>query len=321
MNMANMPMSNSEIQTWKQCHRKWWLQYYRNFGSAYVTGMTGASFLGTKVHDALDGHYGHQMDPVILIKDIYKLELDQLDPIDDEFRMRELLAERDLAVLMIEGYMDWIKDGGEDSNLEIIASEKTIRIPSMVDGYDLVAKLDIMAKKLSDGRVVFMDHKTKMSLTEPLKTIDLLEQFRMYAMLLKLLNGTDVDGGIINMLRKVKRTARATPPFYSRVEVRVNRHQLNSMWHRIEAVINEIDAARTALDNGGNHLKICYPNPADDCSWKCPFLAVCPMFDDGSRAEDYVENNYVQIDPYARYHETSMIERVKEERIAHGANN
>jgi hypothetical protein len=48
-----------------------------------------------------------------------------------------------------------------------------------------------------------------------------------------------------------------------------------------------------------------YPRPSRDCSWKCPFLAVCPIMDD-SKPETWnalLEAHYVKTDPYERYTE------------------
>ena len=46
---------------------------------------------------------------------------------------------------------------------------------------------------------------------------------------------------------------------------------------------------------------IAEPSPDDSCSWKCQFFTLCPMFDDGSRAEDMVREEFRERDPLARY--------------------
>jgi hypothetical protein len=58
---------------------------------------------------------------------------------------------------------------------------------------------------------------------------------------------------------------------------------------------------KTALDEGTAHQAIAYPRPSRDCTWKCPFYAVCPMFDDGSAAEEAIAEMFVESDPYAYY--------------------
>ena len=50
-------ISNSEIQTFKDCRRRWWLSYYRRL-QPKTQQMTGALALGSRVHEALDMYYG-----------------------------------------------------------------------------------------------------------------------------------------------------------------------------------------------------------------------------------------------------------------------
>ena len=49
-------LSNSELQTFKDCRRRWWLNYYRRL-QPKQKDMTGALALGTRIHAALDAHY------------------------------------------------------------------------------------------------------------------------------------------------------------------------------------------------------------------------------------------------------------------------
>ena len=51
-------ISNSEIQTFKDCRRKWWLTYYRRLQPKY-RDSTGALALGTRIHAALDDYYAN----------------------------------------------------------------------------------------------------------------------------------------------------------------------------------------------------------------------------------------------------------------------
>jgi hypothetical protein len=109
------------------------------------------------------------------------------------------------------------------------------------------------------------------------------------------------DGGIFNALRKVKRTARATPPFYDRLEVHHNLHEMRNFWMRLHGTIREIMAAKEALDRGADHHYVCFPSPRGDCRWSCSFWPVCPMFDDGSHAEGLLESAYRTHSPYEHY--------------------
>jgi hypothetical protein len=112
---------------------------------------------------------------------------------------------------------------------------------------------------------------------------------------------TRLDGGIYRMLRKVKRGPRAIPPFYQEFEIRHNVFFLRSFWHRLRGVMSDMYTARMALQNGEDHRTWAYPNVTRNCAWDCPFLRICPMFDDGSGVEDAIRDEFVTGDPYDYY--------------------
>lgn len=108
-------------------------------------------------------------------------------------------------------------------------------------------------------------------------------------------------GALYNMLRRVKRTAAANPPFYDRVEVRHNMLELTNYLRHLVTTTSEILRARAALDDDADHHDVVPPNPTKNCSWDCDFQPICVMFDDGSRVEDAVAALYRTVDPHERY--------------------
>lgn len=302
-----LTISNSEIQTWKTCHRKWWLTYYRELGLKREVGAVGARELGTRIHIALDSMYGHGLEPLTVLNDLYEEDAKELE--DGSEKLIALRKEQDLGKAMLEGYVQWVQETGVDEGIELVATETAIEVPSGVDGVLLRGKLDQRVVRNVDGARLFLDHKTVANLTDPPRFLPLDEQMKFYHLLERLDSiyktsnepAWRTDGGLYNMLRKVKRTATAKPPFYDRVEVRHNDQTLRTMWARVHSVIKEILDARNALDAGGDHHYITYPRPSRDCSWSCDFFAVCPMFDDGSNIEGLLEEYYAHVDPYERY--------------------
>lgn len=208
---------------------------------------------------------------------------------------------------MVEGYMEWLIETGVDSGLRVVAPETYLEAPLEVPGSNvdvlLIGKLDVRMIREYDGVRLFMDHKTTLSLTEPLKTIRLDEQMLHYHVLewLSDVEGGRCDGALYNMLRKVKRSARAKPPFYDRVEVRHNKHELESFRRRLIGVIKTMLDVIARLEADEDPHVVVYPSPARDCSWSCDFLPVCTMFDDGSRVDAMLEQYYVQEDPLSHY--------------------
>jgi hypothetical protein len=118
-------------------------------------------------------------------------------------------------------------------------------------------------------------------------------------------DGAEVDGGVYNLLKKVRRGPTAKPPFYDRIDVRFNDETLNSFWIRLLGVLNDMMEVRDKLDEGADHRFVAYPKPVMD--WHCgtcPFFQVCPMLDDGSSADRYIEDHYDVANPYERYNDT-----------------
>jgi hypothetical protein len=127
------------------------------------------------------------------------------------------------------------------------------------------------------------------------------EQLKMYHWLLEQ-KGETVSGAIYNMLRKVKRTASAKPPFYMRETLHHNETELRSYWKRLYGVLSNMVSARRELDKpGSDHHIIVYPTPTPTCAWDCEFRAACPLFDDGSHVEGLLESAYRVHNPYERY--------------------
>ena len=129
------------------------------------------------------------------------------------------------------------------------------------------------------------------------------EQLMMYTLLEKLNNedGAPVEGGIYSILKKVKRTKNAKPPFYTRIVVRFNDDTMKSYWTRLNGTLRDMIRTRDELDAGADHRYVAYPTPTKDCAWKCPFFQVCPLFDDGSAAESMLYNHFTIKNPYERY--------------------
>jgi hypothetical protein len=169
-----------------------------------------------------------------------------------------------------------------DSHLEIVGAEKKLeyRLTEFNPRVQLVGKVDLQVRRLEDGSRATLDHKSAVQFTDYYKYAHMSEQLMMYTMLERLNpdeGNTRVDGGIYNLLKKVKRSAKAKPPFYERIDVRFNQKTMDAFWIRTLGTIRDIMVARDALDNGADHRYICYPNPSWD--WKTgssPFSQCTP---------------------------------------------
>jgi len=205
---------------------------------------------------------------------------------------------------MLEGYEQWVEENGIDAELEVISTEEQIVAPLFNGEVELQGKLDMRVRRKADGVRMFRDFKTVGgSLSDFANLAPMNEQVLTY-MLLESTKADEAErseGGIFTMLKKVKRTANARPPFYDQIEVRHNIFTMRSFWNRIHGTIADLMNVRKALDTGAEPAYVAYPRPTRDCKWKCQFFAICPMFDDGSAAEQALSDSYEVADPYAYY--------------------
>jgi RecB family exonuclease len=319
-----MFLSQSEIATWTRCPRKWFIEYYLGFAPADETPF-GNRQLGIRVHTALEAHYGYGLSAVQVLQILYAIEI-QAHP---EFE-QELKNEMALGLLMVSGYLEWVEAEGKDADLRVIATETDLQVP--LPGLEKVilrARMDSVVQVLSTGVLKFIDHKTSASF-EPQEALERNPQFRFYGLLQFLAAGHGVPvpgmelrpdrpvvmGGIMNTLRRVKRSGSSKPPYYQRAEVDFNLEVHASTLDRVRQVALEICNARGNLDatylTGGqlevvNSLQrtLLRPNPIDgDCDWRCPAAqGLCVAMDDGSDWPSILVSSgrYVRQDPYSRY--------------------
>lgn len=311
-------VSNSEVETMRRCRRKWWFAFYRKLA---LTGedMLGPRALGRRVHRALAAYYVPEGETPVDPRDALERAIVEdwtvmSERVTDETLLAELAARFNdacsLERAMVEGYIEWLAETGADQNLQVTASETPLAAVLKTDVYgeqrefQAIGLLDARLIRVLDGVRLLMDHKTVPDLKGPAKTLHMNPQMKHYD-LLEFLNTEDgdtrCDGALYNMLRKVKRTARANPPFYGRVEVRHNPYELEAYKRNLLAATRDIMIMEDALNRGVDPQDVAYPSPRDTCSWDCDFFSVCPMFDDGSRAEDMLTSLYQTVDPLARY--------------------
>lgn len=316
-------IANSELQTFKRCRRKWWLAYYRRLRKAEVD-PTGPLRSGTRVHAALEAYYvpegENPSDPREVLNDVLEddwnhyltaMESQGFEPPPDV--VKQFKKDSDLERAMVDGYMEWLEESGSDAHLEVIESEKKVQVDGSTvvsslgtndfrTDWSIIGKLDVQMRDTTDDSIKFMDHKTARSLTEPLKTLQQSEQMLHYHLLQMFDNPEQAPtGALYNMLKKVKRTAKATPPFYARHMIVHNEDEVISYLKHMLAIIDTILGLEEQLDRGGDPQMLVYPTVTPNCAWDCDFKTVCSMFDDGSRVETALEDHYTTHDPMKRY--------------------
>ena len=309
--------SNSEVQTFKRCRRKWWLGWHRGLRAKTGDSPVGPMAVGVRGHAALAQWYVTPGTPRTNPRDALERlivrdwsALTQHHGVVPPELEKKFVSDADLERIMLEGYMEWLAETGDDADLEVIAPETVLAHDlQFVDTPDdkqafYIGRLDARVRRKSDGAHQFIDHKFVAEFTTPARVLHLDEQMLGYQLLEEqnAPNGEKVSGALYNMLRRVRRTAKATPPFYLRMFVGHNPLELLSYRTRLYAVIRDIMNVEKGLrDTEISPLVYVYPTPTRDCAWQCPFFAVCGMFDDGSRVEAALDTYYEKGDPRDYY--------------------
>jgi hypothetical protein len=307
-----LEVSNSDIQMFKSCRRKWWLASYRKL-HAKGTTVTGPLALGSRVHAALEAYYTDGQDPIEAHAALVQVDRETL--VYEGRDITELENEGDLGRIMLEGYMQWVDEMGLDSGIEVIGAEQVISVPIEVNGKSVLikGKMDMRIRRIADGTRFFVDFKTSANFADLTRLSHMDEQLKFYQLLESMQEdeGNRCEGGIFRILKKVKRSASARPPFFEQLEVRHNKKSIANFWGRTYYTIAQMLDLKKALDDGADPTQVAYPTPTRDCSWKCPFVQVCPMFDDGSNAEQMLEDMFEEHDPHERYRD----KRADEEKV------
>lgn len=298
-----MSVSNTEIQTFSHCRRRWWLTYYRKLRPLETTTV-GPLALGSRVHAALEAHYKGGADLVASYNDLLAVDTANAQMNGDD--LSALASEGELGRIMLEGFIDWAAEEGLDADYEIVGVEEILAMPMLDGKVEVKGKIDLRVRDKRDGTHLVRDWKTTAQAGTFTKWAHMNPQLLTYQTL-DFINTPEerrIAGSQVVLLRKVKRGTRAKPPFYEMVDIRHNVFTLRSFWTRLQGVLGDMVKVKTMLDNDEDHRRVVYPTPTRDCSWICPFFSVCPMFDDGSGADDLIAANFTVGDPYGYYNET-----------------
>ena len=224
---TNYSFSHSEMATYKECRRKWMMQYYWKLrrkrepkSLARDTGILVHGALETfYVNGGLRGQFSekHMFDFLDAARDEDMLKVSQLAE-DAESVKKERKMVKDIhetAVILVKGYLEWLKETGADVGLSLTLHEAELRAPGPVEGTEIMGIIDLGGTDEQSGDLIVMDTKVTASIDEMVKTLHIQEQGLMYAVLGKI-NDPDPSRGfrvIWNMIKRNKQTARAKAPF------------------------------------------------------------------------------------------------------------
>lgn len=294
-------VSHSEMATYKECKRRWFLQYYMRIKKKYQSPRIAAD-TGLAVHAALHQYYviggkanhevGYEAAMTHLEDERASMLARQLTP--DEIKVINEIY--DVADIVTEGYFEWVAETGADDHWTVKGSEERLVIDGPVPDTEVKGYIDLWGQHDVSGDLVVMDTKVVASIGDALKTLHLNEQGPLYGVLMSVNNPESRGLRVVwNMLKRNKRTARAKPPFYQRYELAINPDQLVQFYAQLQGQLLDMLETERRLNNGEHHVMVAYPNPTRDCSWKCPYLAVCGAMTDARTDYQWIlDNTYEQ---------------------------
>lgn len=299
--MTIRKISNSEVQAYRACPRKWWLAWILGYAPKHAE-LTGVRATGTRLHIALAALYtpnASSYDAQQALKDAQTE--DALAALDEQ--KEALYKAFILEKTMLEGYFDWLAETGVDRELEVIGSEQYLE-GELLHEIHIIGKLDARVIDHATGERRFIDHKNVGSFIDR-ESLRRDQQMKHYE-LLEWMNTQDPSersgGAIYNQLKRSKRTARATPPFYQREDIPHNTAEIsNYMLGLRNTALDLIGDERYMRAHPASHASTVPPRPSKDCKWMCPFEKHCTMLDDGSRWEEAFDANYTKINPLGYY--------------------
>lgn len=317
-------VSNGMMKAWNRCRRQWWLSWYRGLAPKYEDPY-GIRANGIRIHRALAAFYVPEgQTPTDPREALARIHTETWTEIVNQARentrgenfevvQSELWSKFNDAIslerAMIDGYVEWLQETGADQDLQIIASEtpRSVIAGTINNGatpVQLVALMDARAIRKSDGQRLFIDHKNTGDFTRLRRSLKQDPQMLTYH-LVEWLSSPEgeakCDGALYNMLRRVKRTGNAKPPFYDREHQPHSEIELSNWQEEVLGVAQQIYNASAALDQGESHYRIVPTTRTKDCYWECDFFTVCSMISDGSRADDHLEAFFEPADLWARY--------------------
>lgn len=285
----------SEIIRFKGCRRSWMNGYYHGMTKPHdpLLPQSGKRDVGTIVDVAIRNLY-HGDVPLLDTWETFHGEALNSPAVGPDGLSPEWQDVFDLTHRMLEGYQEWLEDTGEDAGERTVGTEIELEVPiGNFNGDDVFLTCHI-DRVLIDafGAWVIEDTKTVDTFAKD-QTFAIDDQLLTYAWAWNRLGLPRVSRVRHNMLRKVKRTARAKPPFYKRTAVNLNDEQLDAHTLKLLGSLRDMVHVYQALDEGTPHQMVAYPRPSKDCSWWCDFESICVAHDDGTDVDALRNELYV----------------------------
>lgn len=301
-------VTSSELRQWRTCRRTWYLRYYLQLQKKRNPEDVSPARTGSLYARGVEEYYGGGSPEYAreVVRGLADTNADQLDAVYKAEAAKKVRSNAELVDIMLAGFFDWLEETGVDANLEFIGAEEEISVEHpQIPGVLLLGKLDQLARVRSSGEELIIDNKTVQTAADQELTAPLNQQFQHYSMIRRLTDPmAKFAGARVRWARRVKRTARAAPPFYGEIEVPLPRDLLLGYYEQATETIREIMEARLRLDRGEPEVRVCGPNPSRDNCRGCALRPFCADMTSGIIENSVLAWSFEKTDPLARYEST-----------------
>lgn len=289
------------MQVYKDCKRRWFLQYYMRLKKKHEPQRL-APATGNTIHAALHQYYviggADNPDAQEAAMEYLRVSKDAAlanDLTPDEIKTTNQIFE--YSDILVRGYFKWLEETGADDNWQITGSEEKLLAPGPLPNTEVKGYVDLRGIHKPSGDLLVVDTKVTINPDEMIRTLHLNEQAPLYAVLMRLTEGDSNQGlrVVWNTIKRNKQTKRAKPPFYQRYELVINRDILTNYYAQLQGQMADMIETDRRLNDGEHHVMVAYPRPSSDCSWKCPYIALCGAMNDPRMDSQWlIDNNYEQ---------------------------
>jgi hypothetical protein len=261
----------SDIDHFLTCRRLWAWNYVHDFHPPEV--RHGARPLGTRVHKALEFLYaGHTDDPVGLFNALSAKDMAwQEDNASAPWEIDALYKETVIGRKLIEKYVEWIAESGEDDGLEVVAVEEMIEAPILGGDVLLRGKVDVKFRYVDSGFLLLNDFKTVGRLDSGTRAkLEHSYQHHVYMGIESLANPDEPMPHAANTL-----LVKGRYPEIHRFPIPGTATSTPNRIVNIERIVTDM---LRAIDEESN-----YPSPGQHCAW-CDYRKPCLLADDSPAA-------------------------------------
>lgn len=289
-----MKITASEVYAFLKCRRAWRLRYAEGWGKAPDPGAVGPLQIGTLVHTGVEAWYnsldrGAALDAA---EQAVQANIEALLEAGREGDVSDVRKAGDLVEIMLDGYVDWLEETGADAGIQVTGAEQIIETRGVGD-CTLLGKLDWQGT--IEGAPLIFDAKTCMTALDQEIQGPMSLQFKHYSLIWYLLHD-EIPEIRIRWMRKVKRTARAVPPFYGEVAFKHSPSTLMRYGRQLDRIVEDMQRERQ------EQRVAILPTASRECP-SCTFFPVCSSIDTEfpDAVDDMLMWSYTQTDPLERY--------------------